>query len=248
MKRNILRMFVMLALFSLICCLEAAAEDGGTWGSGNLTWSYENGVVTISGTGNMSFTGITTTTVETRSDGPWMKYRKSITSLVIEEGVTSISRGAFAGCTYLNSVSLPNSLVTIEGIVFKGCDSLTRIEIPVSVNQMGNLGCPIQEATIAKASLARAFSSSSSIDITLLYTGDSSIPESACSGLTNIREITIPEGITSIGASAFEGCTSLRNVTISDSVVSIGESAFKGCSNLKSLVLPDNIGSITFSV
>ena len=113
----------------------------------------ETGVLTISGTGEMT-------------DSPFSQ-NSSIKSVIIENGVTSIVTYAFSGCTSLTSITIPDSVVsigesafdgctslvsvtlsksitTIEYSTFFGCSSLTSIEIPKSVTTIVNFafcGC-----------------------------------------------------------------------------------------------------------
>ena len=70
------------------------------------------------------------------------------------------------------------------------------------------------------------------------------ILDSAFSGASNLKSITIPDSVTSIGDDAFKGCTSLESVTIPDSVTSIGDSAFYGCTSLESVTIPEGVESI----
>lgn len=73
------------------------------------------------------------------------------------------------------------------------------------------------------------------------------ICDSAFFGCSNLRSITIPEGVTEIGGSAFEGCTSLISVKMPESVVKIGDKIFKGCksiSSLDSVSFPNHIKKI----
>ena len=53
-------------------------------------------------------------------------------SVVIPEGVTTITSGTFEGCTSLASVVIPESVTTIYHSAFKGCTSLTSVVIPKS--------------------------------------------------------------------------------------------------------------------
>lgn len=62
-----------------------------------------------------------------------------------------------------------------------------------------------------------------------------------CSNLANIN---IPNNATRIGKSAFDGCSSLTSVTIPSSVKSIKNSAFYGCSGLTSIEIPSSVTSI----
>ena len=72
----------------------------------------------------------------------------------------------------------------------------------------------------------------------------SSIADSAFYNHTNLKSVTIPEGVRSIGSSAFSWCTSLENVTIPGSVTTIGDAAFSWCKNLTDVTIPDSVTSI----
>lgn len=69
----------------------------------------------------------------------WSKFIgcRSLTSLVIPDGVTSIGKSAFSGCEYLSSIVIPDSVTSIGDMAFCGCSSLTRLVIPGSVSGIG---------------------------------------------------------------------------------------------------------------
>ncbi|MCD7833976.1 MAG: leucine-rich repeat protein [Lachnospiraceae bacterium] len=96
----------------------------------NLTWSIDDGVLTISGTGDM-YDWSTTPEV------PWAEYAEEITSIVIEDGVTSIGDNAFNGYTSITSVTIADTVTSIGDSSFMGCTGLTSIEIPDSVITIG---------------------------------------------------------------------------------------------------------------
>ncbi len=68
--------------------------------------------------------------------------------------------------------------------------------------------------------------------------------DSAFEDCTNIKEVTVSDGITSIDGRAFSGCTSLESVNIPDSVTNIGAFAFYDCSNLKDIAIPYGVINI----
>ena len=72
---------------------EANASWNGT--IGNLTWTLNNGVLTISGNGEMNV----------GSPAPWQSYRSFISQVVIGNGVTSISSYAFNGCSGISRLT-----------------------------------------------------------------------------------------------------------------------------------------------
>jgi len=75
----------------------APVVASGTCGE-NLTWTLdETGLLTISGEGNMA-------DYSSSASVPWNDYRSSIKTVVMEEGVTSISDFAFSDCSSLTDV------------------------------------------------------------------------------------------------------------------------------------------------
>ncbi len=85
----------------------------------DLTWTLNNGVLAISGTGTMwSF----------EDDWPdWYDRRESITSVIIGDGVTSIGDRSFWGFTRLTGITIPDSVTYIGEYAFSGCGNLTAI-------------------------------------------------------------------------------------------------------------------------
>lgn len=117
----------------------AATEDpnivvSGTCGK-KLNWKItKDGTLTISGTGAMS---------EFASDNmpTWYENIDLITSIVIEEGVTTVGKFAFyfvAKNTTITSVSLPSTLTSIGKYAFFNCKGITEITIPAAVTSIGD--------------------------------------------------------------------------------------------------------------
>ena len=208
--------FVVLALFASLC---TASAESGTCGE-NLTWDLTDGVLTISGTGEM--------TDYSYNNAPWYYKQSSIGKVIINDGVTSIGNHAFDGCSGLTSVTIPNSVTNIGNYAFSYCSRLTSVTIPNSVTSIGNY----------------AFyncSGLTSVTIPNSVTSIGSVAFSGCSGLTSV---TIPNSVASIGSSAFSYCSGLTSVTIPNSVTSIGEYAFYNCSGLTSVTIPNSVTSI----
>ncbi len=79
----------------------------------------------------------------------------------------------------------------------------------------------------------------------------SSIGRSAFAGQSNLRQVTLPNGLRTIGASAFSGCSNLVRMHIPDSVTEIGEGAFTNNVRLSAVTFGGNsalttIGSFAF--
>ncbi len=141
----------------------ASVTDSGSCGE-NATWTYNNGVLTISGSGEVAWehegeNGLWT---------PWYDYRDAITSVIIENGITGFSDSVgntITGKPYLYScneyafayskmerVSLPESLVKLP--LFKTCTKLKEIEIPGGITKIPEnafFQCYSLEKVVAKS-------------------------------------------------------------------------------------------------
>jgi len=149
--------------------------------------------------------------------------KKSGTSYVIPNTVTSIEYGAFHNCTALTSITIPNSVTSIENFTFYNCSALTSITIPNSVTSIG----------------AWAFINCSSLTSITIPNSVTSIGVWAfgyCSALTSI---IIPSSVTNIGTAAFSNCTALTSITVPNSVTSIGEGAFDCNCSPSEVSIPD---------
>ena len=195
----------------------ADLTDGGTCDS--LTWTLvQDGTLTISGNGAVSYS----------NDAPWFPYRKQITAVVLEPGITGVGDSAFSEYSSLTGVTIPESVTSIGASAFYECSNLTNVTIPESVMSIG----------------ASAFYECSNLTSVTIPEGVTSIGASAFYECSNLTNVTIPEGVTSIGERTFSGCSSLTNVTIPEGVTSIGTFAFSGCTSLTSITIPEGVAEI----
>ena len=173
-----------------------------------------------------------------------------LASVNIPNSVTSIGDEAFRGCTGLTSVTIGNSVTSIGNSAFIYCSSLTSITIPNSVTSIGNSAfwsCSLTSITIPNSVTSiggYVFYFCSSLTSVTIPNSVTSIGGGAFYGCSSLTSITIPNSVTSIGRDAFSGCSSLTSITIPNSVTSIGEGAFRGCSSLTSVTIPNSVTSI----
>lgn len=116
-----MKKFLSLLVFVLCVALNANAQSSGTFGENNaLSWSVKDGVLTISGEGAVPY-------YAEEGQASWSSLSGSITSIVIEDGVTAIGDYAFAGLQEAVSVSIPASVKRLGWFSFGACTSLSEI-------------------------------------------------------------------------------------------------------------------------
>ena len=122
-------------------------------------------------------------------------YCSGLTSLTLPDGITSIGSRAFYGCSGLTSLTLPAGITSIGEYAFSGCSGLTSLNLPAGIT---------------------------------------SIDKYAFSGCSRLTSLTLPAGITSIGEFAFSYCSGLTSIYVyAEKVPRIGRYAFEGCASRK---------------
>lgn len=146
---------------------------------------------------------------------------------------------AFAFCTCLKTITIPESIKIIGGGAFMDCTSLTTINIPKGV-------ISISEAAFGECtSLTNISVAVDNLNYTsingMLFNKAGTVLIECPAGLKTIR---IPQGVTRIGKNAFFGCTSLTSINIPEKVTSIGSYAFQNCISLTVINIPQGVTSI----
>jgi hypothetical protein len=144
---------------------------------------------------------INSLTVTVVGNGTNAVFSSSVLSVTIPNSVTSIEDDAFFECSGLTNVTIPDSVTGFGASVFFECSDLTNVTLPNSITSIGY----------------EAFYD--------------------CYDLTNIN---IPDSVTSIGESAFEDCYDLSNVVIGNNVTYIGYDAFDDC-GMTTLTIGNNV-------
>lgn len=106
----------------------------------DMVWAYEDGVLTITGSGEMD---------DYEEDAPWAAYKDEIESVIFVGGVTYIGARAFKNYDSLKTVDFGAKLKEIGMEAFWSCEGLTEIELPATFKTFGEssfLSCNKLEA------------------------------------------------------------------------------------------------------
>ncbi len=205
-----LKSAIILSVSFLIFTFSAYAETIIASGTvSGMNWSLnDNGVLTVSGTGEMQ-----------SEDGyaPWAGYSDKITSAVISNGITNINY--MSGCTNLQTITIPETVTSISYCAFKDCTGLTDISLPSGVTKIS----------------FSAFENCSSLKNITIPQNMTSIEKNTFKGCTSIAEIVIPDTVTSIGDYAFYGCTGIKNLTLGTKLEQVDKYSFENCTGIENL-------------
>lgn len=168
---------------------------------------------------------------------PWYNspYRQSVTSCVIQDGVTNIGDDMLYGFTNLESVSMFNSVTSIGDSAFYKCP-FENIIISDGVTYIG----------------AMAFGYCTALTSIIIPDSVQSVGNYVFSDCTSLSDITIGKGMTGLSMGMFSGCTSLTSLDIPDNIVSIGDGTyasptFNACPNLIDIKFSANLVHIQSS-
>lgn len=202
------------------------------------------------------------------------QYEGTDTNIVVPDTidgrkVTVLGNSTFQYCTQasdIESVTLPDSLTTIEKNAFYNCEKLKSVTIPQNVSSIGLAafveGLSESSLTEIKVDPENPYFSEKdgvvfSKDGTKLIvfpsgrSGDYQIPDGTVSVgdyafyyCVNVSSITVPGSVRSLGEGAFGNCSSLTKAVLNEGLEEIGEYAFQSSSGIRDIIIPTSVKSV----
>ncbi|NQW99272.1 leucine-rich repeat domain-containing protein [bacterium] len=168
-----------------------------------------------------------------------------IPETIVGKPVTGIATWAFGGCNSVTAISIPASMENIGINAFGYCTGLNSLSVATSnpnyCSENGVLFNKVQ-STLIRVPCAKSGSYAIPGTVTRIEAGAFRF----CVGLASV---TIPPGVTDIGGEAFFNCNQMTEVTIPSTVRSIGDDAFYNCVKVSTLTIHEGlvaIGSFAF--
>ena len=243
MKKRLLSILLVLLTALTLLPLGALADDNNKCGE-NLTWKFADGILTISGTGEMY-------DYSSADPAPWSAKNSDICEITVGDGVTSIGDNAFHSCKELSMVTFMGGLTRIGSGAFAGCEALRDFDFPYSLETIGanafsncNNLIDVTIPDSVQSIGSEAFSLCEGLQSVYLPQMLTIIPDGIFTDCAQLGSVYIPDTVTEIGANAFLRCTAFILEKLPSSIKSIGAAAFANCGNIESLALPGTLESI----
>lgn len=227
MRQNLRKYYTRLVAICMAALLllgsipsASAAELSGTCGK-NLNWSFSDGRLTITGSGDM-------TDYNQVDTAPWYSFREQILYLSLPDGLTSVGNMAFFDCVNLTAVTIPNSVTDIGKLAFCQCYNISILNLNSGLVSIGR----------------SAFEQCKKLQDLRLPDTLTTLGYHAFYDCEQLRYVTIPASVTNMDSGVFAYCTSLVRADIEASLAVVPSWTFYGCGSLTTIVLhQDTVGT-----
>ncbi len=206
LQRCLCWMLLAALLLSFPAEALAASSKSGKCGKNgsNLTWKFKDGVLTISGKGEMADYFVGRFDGEDEEDEDWVDEEDEDDDWdeededddrdeEDEEDEFSYGSPWFLYCGYIKEIRIKSGVTSIGSSAFTDCENLKRVSLPEGLKSIG---------------------------------------EGAFYCCSRLKSLKLPEGLKSIGDLAFAGCWKLSEIDLPGSLTGIGDGAFLACDNL----------------
>ena len=180
--------------------------------------------------------------------------------------VTEIAAYAFAGCTEITGVVIPETVKTVGIGAFMNCTGLSSLTVSEGVEVIGTRAfenTAITELVIPDSTLAIGLGAfkgcekleSLTVPFVGAYRNDSnnyfgyifgapSYVANAEYVPASLKTVILSDNVTRVPAYSFWNCENIENVVIGNGVTNIGISAFSGCKKLRTVYIPATVTEI----
>lgn len=155
----------------------------------------------------------------------------------LNNNITYLDYGVFRGCESITTITIPGSIEIIKRQAFENCTSLESVvfnEGLTTVSSAAFAGC----TSLTSISLP--------LSLSTLENRPNSNYKGTFSDCSSLKVVSFSSSceVHSIPDEAFSNCTAMESISLPTNLTAIGTRSFNNCSSLTSLVLPTNLQSI----
>lgn len=170
---------------------------------------------------------------------------EGIETIALPEGLVTIRKQAFEGCDCLDCVSFPSSLRKIEENAFHDCTYLETVTFNEGLEIIEDSAFQntiIERLTLPDSLITIGMEAFNECELFEVNLGSKlqTIELGAFANNGKLENINFPEGLKTIGPVAFENC-GLVSVILPNGLTYLDFAAFDGCDYLESLHIGDNL-------
>ena len=184
----------------------------------------------------VEYEGVTyrVTTVGAGVEGLW-----TVTSIKIEEGITTIEHGGFYGLRNCKSIEFPSTLSFCETGFLEGLES---ISIPESNEYFTLVNGVLYTKDMSKLVLYPMCSGEASFTVPEMVT---TIGTGAFCGGSVLKNLVVGDNVTTLESQAISFTTSLETLTVGSGITKMKSGNISGCENLKEVILEGGTFQLT---
>jgi hypothetical protein len=177
--------------------------------------------------------------------------RRKLIIVLFNDDLEEIGVEAFALCTLLHEIVIPNAVKTIRCAAFYFCSGLTNVTLGEGLEEIGVAAfayCTLLHEIVIPNAVKTihflAFCECTGLTNVTLGEGLEVIGAYALSLCDSLECIVIPNAVKTIKDQAFHNCRGLTTVILGNGLVEIWEEAFSWCITLERIVIPNAVKTI----
>ena len=215
----------LFIFINFIYCSQAATNGICGASETDCSWSFENEILSIEGTGKM-------TNFADMNSAPWNEHAEKIQSVSIGS-ITSIGDFAFSFLSQITQITIPSTIATIGINPFIGCSKLKTIDV-----QTSKYTFTWDILMTADKTLMITYPETKRAVTEVLSTSIKIIGKYAFYGHPTMERLTFQSVHTNIGDYALANCKKLKRLFHYATSPTIGKNVLLGCDNLEGIYVP----------
>lgn len=164
--------------------------------------------------------------------------------------IKTIGAYCFANNNLIESVYIPDSIVSIEERAFYNCSKINTVNITKNIKNIGKDAfelCPKLKTITKNGNNGIIIDDNANLSSFEIPSSITKLENNSFSNWTNLTSISIDTNIDYIGNNAFSHCKNLSRVSVNSSLRYLGDNAFADCEQLTTLSTYNSSNGIYFA-